>query len=177
MRLEEEAVSLKEEVAKEKGEISKRVTELEEAKVREKRTYEDGRQAVKNNVRRCVVLTDSNGRGATQDSIKNHLPRNGRDSLEIEVVVAYTTMAASNQVDRGGLNVRGATVIIDNLTNDARGTQARPAMTPRELVDSMAKLRQKLITAGASSVVVCQLKPMQVTDVTPYNDAISDFLR
>ena len=86
-------------------------------------------------------------------------------------------MAASNQLDRGGLNVRGATVIIDNLTNDARGTQARPAMTPRELVDSMAKLRQKLITAGASSVVVCQLKPMQVTDVTPFNDAISDFLR
>ena len=86
-------------------------------------------------------------------------------------------MAASNQVDRGGLNVRGATVIIDNLTNDARGTQARPALTPRKLVDSVARLRQKLILAGASSVVVCQLKPMQVTDVTPYNEAISDFLQ
>ena len=86
-------------------------------------------------------------------------------------------MAASNQVDRGGLNVRGATVIIDNLTNDARGTQARPAMTPRELVDSMAKLRQKLITAGASSVVVCQLKPMQVTDVTPSSQIRLNYLR
>ena len=93
------------------------------------------------------------------------------------MAVAYTTVAASNQLDRKHLDVRGATVVIDNLTNDARGTQARPAMTPLELVRSVDQLRQKLRAAGARAVIVCQIKPMQVTDVTPYNDALSEFLR
>ena len=175
--LEEETVLLKEEVAKEKEATSKRVKELAEKNNREERVIGDNRQAVEVNRRRCVVLTDSNGKGATSDSIRNHLPRNEKDSLQIEVVVAYTTTAAIDKVDRNSIDVSGATVVIDNLTNDARGTQGRPAMTPRELVNSVAKLRQKLTAAGASSVVVCQLKPMQVTDVTPYNTMISDYLR
>ena len=31
--------------------------------------------------------------------------------------------------------------------------------------------------AGAVGIVVCQLKPMQVTDVTPYNSLLDDYLR
>ena len=30
--------------------------------------------------------------------------------------------------------------------------------------------------AGAAAVVICQAKPMQVTDVTPYNDLLSEYL-
>ena len=172
--LEEEATSLREAVEREKVEIERKVKELEE---RERRISSRNGQEGARSTRRCVVITDSNGRGATSDSIKNHLPRNERDSFHIEVAVAYTTVAAINQVDRKHLDVRGATVVIDNLTNDARDTQARPAMTPLELVRSVDQLRQKLRAAGAKAVIVCQIKPMQVTDVTPYNNAISEFLR
>ena len=31
--------------------------------------------------------------------------------------------------------------------------------------------------AGASAVVVCQVKPMQLGNVSPYNELISDYLR
>ena len=31
--------------------------------------------------------------------------------------------------------------------------------------------------AGAASIVVCELKPMQVTDVTPFNKELSSYLR
>ena len=93
------------------------------------------------------------------------------------MAVAYTTAAASDQVDRGTIDVRGTTVVIDNLTNDVRGTQARPALTPHEFVRSVDRLRQKLKLAGAKAVVVCELKPMPVTDVTPFNNQLSEYLR
>ena len=136
-----------------------------------------GATAAPVNARRYIVVTDSNGRGATQDSIKNHIPRNEKDSIHIEVAVAYTTTAAINQTDRGMMDVRGATVVLDNLTNDVRGTQARPALTPEELVCSVDRLRERMKRAGAVAIIVCQIKPMQLKDVTPYNNALSDYLR
>ena len=126
---------------------------------------------------RCVILTDSNGGGATSDSIKNHIPKESRNDYDIEVVVAYTTEDAFRRLARGNIDVRGTTVVIDNLTNDVRGTSSRPAVSPQELVHCVDKLRGKLRNAGASAVVVCELKPMQVTDVTPYNKLLSQYLR
>ena len=41
----------------------------------------------------------------------------------------------------------------------------------------MDRLRQRLKLAGAASIVVCELKPMQVTDVTPFNKELSNYLR
>ena len=33
------------------------------------------------------------------------------------------------------------------------------------------------MAAGAKAVVVCQIKPMQITDVSPYNDFVDQYLR
>ena len=126
---------------------------------------------------RCVIITDSNGRGATSDSIKNHIPRGERDNYDIEVAVAFTVEAAFHRVARRSIDVRGATVIVDNLTNDARGTSTRKAVSPHELVSYVDKLASKLSEAGATAMVVCQLKPMQVTNVTPYNELLGKYLR
>ena len=38
-------------------------------------------------------------------------------------------------------------------------------------------LRNKLRQAEAAAIVVCQLKPMQITDVTPYKKLLSEYLR
>ena len=96
--------------------------------------------------------------------------------MEVEVVVAFTLDEAYRGVEHGVIDARGKTVIIDDLTNDVRGTRARPAASPQQLVRLMDRLRTRLMTAGATATVVCQLKPMQVTDVSPYNDLLHDYL-
>ena len=128
---------------------------------------------------RCIVIVDSNGEGATSDSIKNHIPRVERDSYDVKVEVAYTTDEAYNKVDRGLIDVRGAYVVLDNLTNDVRGSavRKRPPLSPPELTTKVARLREKLIAAGAADIVVCEIKPMEMTDVTPHNACINDFLK
>ena len=80
-------------------------------------------------------------------------------------------------VETGSIRASGATIIIDNLTNDVRGTRARPAIPPWELVRRVDQLRGRMRAAGATAVVVCQIKPMKVTDVTPYNVLLDDYLR
>ena len=97
--------------------------------------------------------------------------------MEICVEVVYTLDVAFRRVDQGLINVRGATVVIDNLTNDVRGTQNRPAVVPQMLVRLVDRLRLRVMEAGAAAVVVCQLKPMQIRDVTPYNTLLDDYLR
>ena len=126
---------------------------------------------------RCIILADSNGREATGDSIKNHIPRGERGNYDIDVVATYTTDEAFQRVDRGVLDVNRAIVVIDSLTNEARNTRMRRAVSPEELVRRVDRLRRRLKAAGAAGVVVCQLKPMQVADVTPYNNLLSDYLR
>ena len=124
-----------------------------------------------------MILTDSNGREATPDSIKNHMTKEEKKSYDIEVAVAYTLEAAIQRVHRGAVNVRGAIVIIDNLTNDIRGTRLRPSLSPQELVRGVDKLRGMLRMAGAKAVIVCQVKPMTLGDVSPYNEQLSEYLR
>ena len=123
------------------------------------------------------MLTDSNGREATHDSIMNHVPRGKRGELSIEVIVAYTLEEAYRRIDRGEIRMEGAVVLIDNLTNDVRGTRSRPAATPQQLLRLVDGLRRKVMAVGAAAVVVCQLKPMQATDVTPFNQQLDCYLK
>ena len=141
-----------------------------------------GTTAVKDNAgheekQRYIVITNSNGQDATPNSISNHIPWDKRGKMEISVVVAYTLDVAFRRVDQGEINVRGATVVIDDLTNDVQGTQLRPAVSPQQLVRLVDRLRSRVMEAGAAAFVICQLKLMQFTDVTPYNTLLNDYLR
>ena len=127
--------------------------------------------------KRFIVLTDSNGRGATHETIMNHVPRGEREEMEVEVVVAYTLDEAYRRIDRGELRIQGAVVLVDNLTNDVRGMRSRPAVSPQQLLRLVDGVRRRVMAAGAVAVVVCQLKPMQTADVTPYNELLNDYLR
>ena len=75
------------------------------------------------------------------------------------------------------IDVKDATVVVDALTNDVRGTRSRPSATPQQLVGRVDRLRKTLMQAGASAVIICQLKPMQIVDVTPFNCQLNDYLK
>ena len=126
---------------------------------------------------RYIVLTDSNAKDATPDSIKRHIPREERDSVSLQIVVTFTTEEATRCVERGIIDARGAVVIVDTLTNDVRGTRARPPQSAQEVIRGVDALRGRLKMAGAVAVIICQLKPMQIIDVTPFNELLSDYLR
>ena len=91
--------------------------------------------------------------------------------------VAYTLEEAYHRVARGEVDVRGATVVMDNLTNDVRGTRQRKSATPEETVFRVEKLRMKLLEAGANAVVIAEIKPMQQVDVRPHNRKLHYYLR
>ena len=74
------------------------------------------------------------------------------------------------------MDVSGAVVVIDCITNNVRGTQRRPAATPEEVVNRLHMLRGVLRAAGAETIVTCEIKPMQLMDVTPYNSALNNYL-
>ena len=107
---------------------------------------------------------------------KNFIPRRRRGEFQIRVVPTYTLEEAYHRIGRGEVDVRGAVVVIDCITNDVRGTQKRPATTPEELVNKMHLLQRMLRAAGAEDILTCEIKPMQVTDVTPHNSALNDYL-
>ena len=176
-RMEDETAALKVEMEREREEMRKRIRAAENERGR--RNMEGERQGGEGMVerQRIIILTDSNGRGATSDSVKNHIPRAKRDSFNISVEVAYTTDEATRRIESGDIDVRGAAVVIDNLTNDIRGTRVRPAASPQQLVQNVDRLRKRLRVAGATATVVCQVKPMEVTDVTQHNQQVSDYLR
>ena len=109
--------------------------------------------------------------------MKNHIPRGERDEYDLRLVVAYTTEEAVRRVGENDIDVRDCTVVIDNLTNDVRGTRQRPAVSPDELIQRVDRLRRRLREAGALGVTVCQIKPMEIMDVTPYNSLLHEYLR
>ena len=123
-----------------------------------------------------IILTDSNGRGATENSIKEHIPRSRREEFEIAVVPTYTLEEAYYRVKRGEVDVNGAVVVIDCITNDVRGTQRKPAATPEEAVNRVDMLQGMLRANGAEDVITMQIKPMQFTDVTSHNHALNEYL-
>ena len=124
--------------------------------------------------KRCVIFTDSNGKETKDNSVKNHIPRNQRDSLDVTIIVAHEIDDAVRMLAQGEVNVMGATVIIDNLTNDVRGNRRRPPATPEELIQRLDRLGRWL--RMAEDIAVCQIKPMQCTDVSPYNRLLNDYL-
>ena len=105
------------------------------------------------------------------------MPLAERESYNFEIVVAYTLGQAIQLMDRGAINVRDAVILIDNLTNDVRGTRIRPSVTPGELIRRLNQLRAVLRRAGAKQTIICQIKPMRFKDVAPYNEKLSDYLR
>ena len=123
------------------------------------------------------MLTDSNGREATANSILNHVPKKWRGDYDVRVIPVYTTEEAFNRVGNGDVDVVNADVIIDVLTNDVRGTRQRSAASPEELVWRVDRLRRRLREAGARETVVCQIKPMEVVDVTAHSVMIHDYLQ
>ena len=104
------------------------------------------------------------------------MPREERSKNEVDIRIAYTLEEATHRVTRGEVDVRGATVVVDNLTNDARGTRQRPAATPEEMVKRVDRLRRELLEAGAERVVIAEVKPMQQVDVRPHNRMLHHYL-
>ena len=105
------------------------------------------------------------------------MAREEQEKYDVELVTAYTLEEAIRRVERREINIVGAKVIIDNLTNDVRGTRARPAITPHDLIRLVDQLRWRVMEGGAVGVVVCQVKPMMTVDVTPHNSLLDEYLR
>ena len=95
----------------------------------------------------------------------------------MKIIPVYTTEEAIQRVRRLDIDVCNAKVVVDVLTNDVRGTRQRPAASPEELVERVDRLRRNLLAAGADGIVICQLKPMEVVDVTPYISVVHDYLQ
>ena len=74
------------------------------------------------------------------------------------------------------INVEGAIVVLDCMTNEARGMGTRRAISPHELVSHVACLSERLRVAGASATIICEIKPMEVVDVSPYNALLNEYL-
>ena len=96
-----------------------------------------------------MVVTDSNGKEATADTINNHIPREERGDYDISVVVAHTLDTATRRVLSGEIDVSGAIVIVDNLTNDVRGSWQQKACTPEELLWKLNGLKEAMSNADA----------------------------
>ena len=56
-------------------------------------------------------------------------------------------------------------------------SEAQESLNPQDFVCGVNKLRGTLSLSGAAAVVVCQVKPMELGDVSPYNELLSDYLR
>ena len=126
---------------------------------------------------RCVILTDSNAKGVTPSSIMNFIPEEERRKIDISIVVPYTLEEAYIRVGNGDVDVDGAVVVIDLLTNDIRGTWRRQGASPEELVWRLEKLRRRLREAGAVDTIICQAEPMEVVDGTPHSSLVHEYLQ
>ena len=113
----------------------------------------------------------------TPDVVMSHIPKDERNNLDIRIDVPYTMEEAYRRIGNGTVDVNGAVVVIDLLTNDIRGTWRCPAASPEEVVCRLDDLRRRLREAGAVASVVCQAKPMEVADVSPSNSLVSEYLQ
>ena len=126
---------------------------------------------------KCVVLTDSNGRGLTPESVKSHMPTGERQKYDVQMVVAYRLEDAFNRIRRGEIEVKDSYVVIDNVTNNVKGNWKFYRETPEQVVHRIAALRELILASSAAAVVVCEVKPMAMIDVRPYNRLIHDYLQ
>ena len=124
-----------------------------------------------------IVITDANGKGATEASIKAFIPKGERENFDIEIAVAYTMAEAVQKLESRLIDVRGAVVILDNLTNDVRGYRGTRPANPDELTGRVNEFHRRSRAKGVKAIVTCQIKPMRFLDVTPFNDHLDEFLR
>ena len=99
-----------------------------------------------------------------------------RKKNKIEVKEAFTTGDALFLVEQGKVDVRGAIVVVDCLTNDIRRTWSASAADPPELIRRVDELWRALTAAGAAAIVVCEIKPIRSVDVRCHNALLNDYL-
>ena len=116
-----------------------------------------------------VILTDSNGAGVTEDTLRRHIPRGKRCGNRIRVHTTYTLFEAFEKMRDGKIKVEGSRLVIDVATNDVRGTRGQPRTTPEEFVEKVGKVVSIAKEKGVKGVVVCEVKPMRIMDVTPFS--------
>ena len=80
-------------------------------------------------------------------------------------------------MDWSAIDVRDPVTIIDKLTNDVRGRKLRSSLTPEDFIRGISQLRASLRKAGVRNTVVCEVKPMMIKNVDPYNHRLSGYLR
>jgi hypothetical protein len=119
-----------------------------------------------------VILTDSNGAGVTETTVKRHIPTEKQRGCRIRVYTTYTLFEAFDKIKAGKIKVEGKRVIMDVTTNDVRGTRGLPRTRPDELVDRVGKVVAVLKEKGARGVTVCEPKPMTLMDMSPYSDGL-----
>ena len=124
----------------------------------------------------CIILVDSNGKDATEDTIKSHIPMEERSKYHIKVVTAFRLEDAYSRIREGEIDVKNAYVVIDNYTNNVRGDRDHAPESVEEVTRGVAALRELILARSAKAVVVCQLKPMRWVDVRPYANAVHEYL-
>lgn len=124
-------------------------------------------------LKKVVILTDSNGRDATEERVKCHMPREEREKVKVDIVVAYTLPEVCQKLRRGEIEVRGSMVVLDIATNDVRGTRASPQTSPTMVAERAGTAIDLLVEKGCTGVVLCEVKPIHFMDVTPYNNALN----
>ena len=174
-RWEEEKIKeVKEDLKKVVG-LEKEIKEVVErlstrsSEEKEEKTAGAGDVVDEDPIYKCIVLTDSNGQRATEESIRTHMPADKRSKYEIQVVVAYRLEDAYERIEKKDhkfhVNVENSYVIIDNITNNIRGGKNNEAEPPDLVADRVAALRELILSNSAKAVVVCEPKPMKWVDV------------
>ena len=159
-----------------KEETKKAVMEVVKGASVEKESGAGGGQDMEEKKYKCIVLTDSKGRGATTESVREHMPREERQKYDIQIVVAYRLEEAFSRICRGEFDVKDSYVVIDNITNSVRSSWRSQSESPEQVVRRVAVLRDLILSSSAVAVVVCQIKPLASMDVRPYNHLLSAYL-
>jgi len=81
-------------------------------------------------------------------------------------------METYDKLGRGDLKVEGEAVLLDVSTNDMQGTKRVPRTRPDKVATRFERVARLLLEKGAMGVFVCEVKPMNFMDVTPYSNAI-----
>ena len=159
-------------LARELSEIKKGISDLMGRGVDRQETRHPN--SANPNRQRVVIFADSNGSSTTDDAIKDHIHGEERHQYDIQVVEAFHVEDAYFLVAEGKIDVSGAIVVVDCLTNDVRGTKRKSALGPEELVRQIDVLRAT--TWRAKETVICQVKPMRHVNVVPFNKLLHEYL-
>ena len=123
---------------------------------------------------RVIIFADSNGKETTEEEIMSHIVREERDRYDIKVIPAFHAEDVFKMVRDNQVDVDGAILVIDCLTNDVRGTKRKSAIGPEELIRQVDLVRG--MTQRARETVLCQVKPMRRVDVTRHNALLHEYL-